>query len=207
MSQRNANRRKPPLAALAVVLASLVIVACGSSSTGTHSQSTATTSASATTPPTGRGARFGTLRACLQKQGITLPKRTPGQGRGGSLLGVGAGPQLPKGVTRAQFEAALKKCGGGFLRRGRPLNSPARIQAFTKFAACMRADGVNLPAPNTSGKGPIFNTNGVNTASTRFRQAQAKCASELKGVFTGRPPAGAPGPGGGEGPGPGGPGG
>jgi hypothetical protein len=107
-------------------------------------------------------------------------------------------------VTRAQLEAALKKCGGGFLRRGRPLNSPARIQAFTKFAACMRADGVNLPAPNTSGKGPIFN--GINTTSTQFRHAYAKCASELKGVFNGRPPAGGPAPGGGEGPGPGAPG-
>jgi hypothetical protein len=204
MSQRNVKSRKPPVAVLAVVLACLGIAACGGSSTGTSSQSTATTSASTTTPARGGGgARFGALRKCLQQQGITLPKRTPGQGPGGGgLLGGGAGSQLPKGVTQAQLEAALKKCGGGFLRRGRSLSSPARTQAFTKFAACMRANGVNLPAPNTSGKGPVFNTSGLNTSSPQFRQAQAKCASELKGTFNGRPPAGGPPPGGGEGAGP-----
>jgi hypothetical protein len=203
MSQRNVKSRKPPAAALAVVLACLGIAACGGSSTGTSSQSTATTTASATNPAAGRGARFGALRECLQKQGITLPKRTPGQGPGGGgFLGGGAGQQLPKGVTRAQLEAALKKCGGGFLRRGRSLNSPARVQALTKFAACMRANGVNLPAPNTSGKGPVFNTNGLNASSPQFRQADSKCASELKGAVTGRPPSGGPPPGGGEGAGP-----
>ena|ERR1039457_2637589 len=205
MSQRNVKSRKPPAAAVAVALACIGIAACGGSSTGTSSQSKATAAASATSPATGRGARFGALRECLQKQGITLPKRTPGQGPGGGgFLGGHAGQQLPKGVTRAQFEAALKKCGGNFLRRGRPLSSPARIQAFTKFAACMRANGVNLPAPNTSGNGPIFNTNGIDQTSAKFRQADAKCASELKGVFNGRPPSGGPPSGGGEGAAPGG---
>ncbi len=202
MSQPNVKSRKPPVTALAVVLACLGIAACGGSSTGTSSKSTATTTASATGPAVGQGARFGALRTCLQKQGITLPKRTPGQrAGGGGFLGAGAARQLPNGVTRAQLEAALKKCGGGFLGRGRPLSSPARIQAFTKFAACMRANGVNLPAPNTSGKGPVFNTNGLNTTSPQFRQAQSKCASELKGTFTGRPPAGGPPPGEAAGPG------
>lgn len=205
MYQPNVKRRKPTAATLAVALACLGMAACGGSSTGTSSQSKATTAASATGPAAGRGARFEALSKCLQQQGITLPKRTPGQGPGGGgFLGGGAGKQLPKGVTQAQFEAALKKCGGGFLRRGRPLNNPARIQAYTKFATCMRANGVNLPAPNTSGKGPIFNTNGLNPSSSQFRQAQSKCARELRGVFAGRPPTGGPPPGGGEGAGPGG---
>ncbi|MFI5037387.1 MAG: hypothetical protein ACHP93_02820 [Solirubrobacterales bacterium] len=205
MSQRNVTRRKSAAAAVTVLAACIGIAACGGSSTGTSSQAAATTAASATSPGAGRGARFGALRECLQKDGITLPKRTPGQGPGGGgFLGGGAGPTLPKGVTRAQFEAALKKCGGNFLRRGRRLNSPARIQALTKFAACMRANGVSLPAPNTSGKGPIFNTKGLDTSSVKFRQADAKCASELKGAFAGRPPAGGPPPGGGEGAAPGG---
>jgi hypothetical protein len=203
MFQRNVKNRKPQAAALAVVLACLGIAACGGSSAGTASESTTTTAASATGPGAG-GARFGALRKCLQQQGITLPQRKTGQGPGGGLLGGGAGQQLPKGVTQAQLEAALKKCGGGTLGRGRSLSSPARVQAVTKFAACMRANGVNLPAPNTSGKGPVFNTNGLNTTSPQFRQAQSKCASELKGTFTGRPPAGGPPPGGGEGASPGG---
>jgi len=186
-----------------MLLVCLGIAACGGSSTGTSSQAAATTKGSTTSSTTGAGpgrARFGALRECLQKDGITLPKRTPGQGAGGGgFLGGGAGQQLPKGVTRAQFEAALKKCGGSFLRRGRPSSSPARIQALTKFAACMRANGVNLPAPNTSGNGPVFNTKGLTPSSAKFRQADAKCASELKGTFNGRPPSGGPPPGGGEG--------
>jgi hypothetical protein len=200
MSQRNVTSRKLAAAALMVLVACIGITACGGSSSGTSAQAKATTSASATSPQTGRGARLGALRECLQKGGITLPKRTPGQGPGGGggFFGGGAGAQLPSGVTRAQFEAALKKCGGNFLRRARPLNSPARVQALTKFAACMRANGVNLPAPNTSGKGPVFGTNGLNTSSPQFRQADGKCASELKGAFAGRPPAGGPPPGGGE---------
>jgi hypothetical protein len=205
MHQRNFKSRKPPAAALAVVLACLGIAACGGSSTGTSSQSKSTTAAAATGPAAAPGARFGALRECLQKQGITLPKRTPGQGPGGGgLLGGGAGQQLPKGVTRAQLEAALKKCGGGFVRRGQSLNNPARTQAFTKFAACMRTTGINLPAPNTSGNGPTFSTKGLDTSSAKFRQAYAKCASQLQGVLAGRPPSGGPPPGAGEGAAPGG---
>jgi hypothetical protein len=203
MFQLNVKSRKPTAAVFTVLVACIGITACGGSSTGTSSQSKATTAASATSPATGGGARFGALRQCLQQNGITLPQRKPGQGPGGGLLGGGAGRQLPKGVTQAQFEAAIKKCGGGFLRRGRPL-SPASVQGYTKFAACMRANGVNLPAPNTSGKGPVFNTSGLNTSSPQFRQAQSKCASDLTGTSAGRPPAGGPPPGGGEGAGPGG---
>jgi hypothetical protein len=52
--------------------------------------------------------------------------------------------------------------------------------ALTRFAACMRENGVNLPPPNTSGKGPIFNVSGLNVASTEFKAAEAKCAVDLR---------------------------
>ncbi len=205
MFQLNVKSRKPTAAVFTVLVACIGIAACGGSSTGTSSQSKATTAASATSPTTRGGARFGALRQCLQQNGITLPKRSPGQGPGnGGLLGGGAGSQLPKGVSHAQLEAALKKCGGGLVRRGQSLNTPARTQAFTKFAACMRTNGINLPAPNTSGKGPTFNTKGLDTSSAKFRQAYAKCTSQLRGVFAGRPPGGGPPPGAGEGAAPGG---
>jgi hypothetical protein len=60
----------------------------------------------------------------------------------------------------------------------------------------MRANGVNLPAPNTSGKGPVFNTSGLNVSSAQLNAAQAKCSSALQGAFAGArggggaPPAG-----------------
>jgi hypothetical protein len=216
MSHIDSNRRKPaPTAVMAAVLvlllASLGLAACGESSDTTSTSA----NASATTPPgaartgvTGPGAaRFKALRECLQKNGVTLPKRAPGQRRGGpggprGFLGGGAGgPRLPNGVTRTQYEAAIKKCGGGaFARRGARLKNPAYLAALTKFAACMRENGVNVPAPNTSGNGPIFDTKGIETKSAQFEVAQKKCQSTLNTAFRRTP--GTDGPGGASGGGP-----
>jgi hypothetical protein len=207
MHHLNGNTRKPTATAIVVLLlAGLLLSACGSSSKGSSSSANAAAAVSngAGTGPTGasgRAGRFTALRECLQKSGITLPRRTPGArpapGAGG-FLGGANGPQLPKGVTRAQYQAALQKCGAGaFLGSGPRVRSPAFKQALAKFATCMRENGVNVPAPNTSGNGPIFNTKGLSTASTQFRAAEAKCRSDLQRVFRpgprpGRPP-GAPG--------------
>jgi hypothetical protein len=213
MPHIHSNRRKPAIAlsALVLLLACLGLAACGGSSS---SSSTSTiTSAASTAPgnntvtgPTGAVAgRFKALRECLQKNGITLPKRAPGQhrpgGPGGFLggpAGAGArGPQLPDGVTRAQYEAAIKKCGGSaFAGRGTArLKSPVYRAALTKFAACMRENGVDVPAPNTSGNGPIFDTKGIDTSSSQFRAAETKCRTDLTSAFRrpgGTAPSGAP---------------
>ena len=104
--------------------------------------------------------------------------------RGGFPGGGAGGPQLPKGVTRAQYEAALKKCGGSsFARCGARLQSPAFKAALAKFASCMTENGVNVPAPNTSGKGPIFDTKGIDTASAQFRTAESSAAVLCAGRF------------------------
>jgi hypothetical protein len=136
------------------------------------------------------------VRECLQKNGITLPKPTRGQPGGGFL---GGAPTLPKGVTRAQYQAALKKCGGAaFTGIGHRFNTPAFREEIAKFAACMRANGENVPAPNNSGKGPIFSTKGLNPNSPQFKAAESKCSVELgtrplrRGPSTGGPPTGAP---------------
>jgi hypothetical protein len=78
-------------------------------------------------------------------------------------------------------QEALKKCGGGNFGGGGRFNSSTSKAALTKFVACMRENGVNLPTPNTSGNGPVFNTTGINTASSTFKSAQAKCQSDLRG--------------------------
>jgi hypothetical protein len=204
MSQNISSRRKctPPAAAvILVVLASLALAACGGSSAS--SSSTSTAPASAKTSTTGRapgalGGRFTALRECLQKNGITLPKFTPGQrpspGTRRSFL--------PQGVSKSQYEAAVKKCGGtGVFANGRNrFGSPAIKQALAKFATCMRANGVNIPNANTTGKGPIFNSKDLNTNGTKFKAAESKCQVDLAGAFRGAPGAhgapGAPGAGG-----------
>jgi hypothetical protein len=47
----------------------------------------------------------------------------------------------------------------------------------------MRENGVNFPAPSTSGKGPIFSAKGVNTTSSAYRAAATKCRSVLSTAF------------------------
>jgi hypothetical protein len=65
----------------------------------------------------------------------------------------------------------------------------------------MRKNGVNLPAPNTSGKGPVFDTKGIDTSGARFKAADAKCVRELAPAGAGGPGAGGPGGAGGAAPG------
>jgi hypothetical protein len=201
MHHTNTHHRAPLAAtALALLLACLGLAACGGSSststttvaaasitpTKTSSTSTTTTSSTPTTgsptpAPPGAG-RFAAVRECLAKEGITLPKRTPGQPPGAG--GAGGGLKLPKGMTRAQFAQAVGKCGGGArLNSGRRFNNPAFRQALTSFAACMHQNGVNLPSPNGSGGGPVFSTKGINTASAQFKAAETKCQGILRSAF------------------------
>jgi hypothetical protein len=212
MPQFISSRRRPnPTVAafVLVMLASLCLAACGGSSSTNGSSTSTSTSASSTSTTTGKPAgaagssRFAALRECLQKNGITLPKRASGGKRppGGGFLGGGSSgaPKLPAGVTRAQYEAAIKKCGGfggrggfaGGAGAGARFSSPAAKQALAKFAACLRTNGVNVPEPNTSGKGPVFNTKGLNASSAKLAAAESKCRGDLQGAFGAHPGAGA----------------
>jgi hypothetical protein len=161
--------------------------------TGTGAPGTPGSGAGAPGTPGGPGSRFSALRECLAKDGIKLPQRKPGQRPGaGGFLGAGASG-LPAGVTRAQLEAALRKCGGfargRFPGAGNRFNSPVLKAAYTKFAACMRENGVNLPAPNTTGKGPVFSDKGLKLSSPGFKAAERKCRSDLSSGFRARPGA------------------
>ena len=198
MPHLNSNRRKPAaVAILVILLACLGLSACGGSS---KSSSTSASVAAATTPgATGAkgpdAGRFAAVRECLQKNGVTLPAFKPGQhgqpqARG--PFGGATGRQLPKGVNKAKYEAAVKKCGGGNFasRGGTRFKSPAFKTALAKFATCMRENGVNVPAPNTSGSGPVFDTKGIDTSSAQFKAAEVKCQSDLSGAFRRGPSAG-----------------
>jgi hypothetical protein len=209
MPHINSNRRTPAASAVVLVLllACLGLAACGGSS---KSSSTSTNASAATTTTGATGAkgpnagRFTAVRACLQKNGITLPKLPAGKRPvpGVSPGGIGGGGfALPKGMSKAQYEAVVKKCGGlrggAFNGGGARFSSPVFKAALAKFATCLRQNGVNVPTPNTSGNGPVFNTKGINTSSAQFRAAERKCQSTLAGAFrrgpggsAGAPPSG-----------------
>jgi hypothetical protein len=159
----------------------------GTTSTGTSSTGTTSTGTSTTGTPAEPSAatRYAATRTCLSKKGITLPQRSTGAG---GFLGGASGAQLPKGMSRAQFAEALHSCGAGFNgnhfgKRGKgfknPFNNPRFHAVLVRFAACLRQNGINIGEPNTSGKGPIFDTKGINTGSTQFKAAEAKCRSTL----------------------------
>jgi hypothetical protein len=119
----------------------------------------------------------------LAKKGITVPQRIPGAG---GVPGGATTTPLPKGMSRAQFGEALKSCGGGagfagnhFRRDRGALKSGGFHKALARFASCLRQNGVDIGEPNTTGKGPIFDTKGINTGSPRFKAASAKCRSVL----------------------------
>ena len=86
----------------------------------------------------------------------------------------------------------------GLRRRGTPDPKPRRHSALTKFAACMRENGVNVPAPNTSGSGPdLQHQRDQHDRQRQFQQAESKCRTLLQGTFRrgapgGGPPAGTP---------------
>ena len=95
-------------------------------------------------------------------------------------------------MSQAQFAEALRSCGGGVKGNhfGRSANRFQRFfnntrfrAALLRFAACMRQNGVNFGDPNTTGKGPVFATKGINTGSARYKAASAKCRSTLLGAL------------------------
>jgi hypothetical protein len=202
---RDALCRPLAVTLAASTIAALGLAACGSSgspSTGskTNAAATAPTSDSTsgtntgsgnsefrngTTGPGGARPRFTAVRECLRRAGVKLPTQ-PGAARG-LFLG---GAELPKGVSRAQLQAAMRKClpGGFFAGRagqGRFLRSrsPRFQAALGAFAACLRKNGVAVPAPNTSGNGPVFSTKGIDTASPQFKAATTKCRPALTAAF------------------------
>ena len=164
------GNRSAAAACAAVVALGLAVSACGSSSkTSTTASSTA-------------GNRRAQIAACLKKQGITPPQRPSGTGTGrgpGPGFGFGFGGR-PSNPQRSKFQAALRKCGITFRPGGgRFTRSPAVRAALTRFAACVRKNGYNLPAPNLSGNGPVFNPKQVDRSNPKFQAAARKCQSLL----------------------------
>jgi hypothetical protein len=108
----------------------------------------------------------------------------------------GASSSTPASTPTVTPSPSPSSHGGNFGAAGalngkHTFSSPRFRQALTKFAACLRQNGVNLPAPNTSGKGPVFPTKGINPSSPQFKAAEIKCRSVLRAGLESRPGPGA----------------
>lgn len=172
---------------LVSVLAAIALTACGSSSSSTTKTSTSSTATS--TPGAGSAQQRTAIQACLKKYGITLPSRparststasrTGTTPRTGGLFGSGAGGAF---TSNPKIRADLQKCGLSFGQRpaGTPqVSNPAYQRAVTSYVACVRKNGYNLPKPNFTGKGPVFNPSQVNRNDPKFKAASAKCQQLL----------------------------
>jgi hypothetical protein len=189
-----------------VVVTALVLVACGSSS-NTSSSSASSGSASSAAAGGSTSAARSKFAACLKAHGVTLPSRPAGArrrpnggegggfggGGGGFFGGGGGGGAGAARFNNPKMRAALQACGGGRLPQRRFTPNKA---AVTKFVACVKQHGYNLPTPNFSGKGPVFPA--TIERNKKFQTASRACASDL------RPPGGGSGAGGASGGGAGG---
>lgn len=200
--------------AVTIVATAIALAACGSSSNTSTSSASAGSGSSAAAGGANSATRTKFV-ACLKAHGVTLPQRPAGArrrppggggygygggfGGGGGFFGGGGGSGAPGGAggpgsaagrfNNPKFRAALQACGGG---RFTPRRFTPDKAAVTKFVACVKQHGYDLPAPNFSGKGAIFPA--AIARSKKFQAAARSCASEL------RPPGGAAqggGPGGG----------
>lgn len=135
--------------------------------------------------PTGASGRRGLF-------GFGASGRFGPTGRFGATGGSG-----PRGFlggnakSAAAFRACAADLGGGFAGAGgfaRPGGAPgifhassaADRAAVNSYVACVREHGFSLPAPNFTGKGPVFNTTRVNTRSPKFIAASGACQSLLR---------------------------
>jgi len=206
MHRITGTRRNPAGAAMAgavlalLVLTGLGLAACGSSgsppATSASASAPAATGASGVTAPSGSNKQSGshTPARSHRPPGATSPPSStrPSESNKPSGSHTPSVQQSPQAAalraclaryglnkpTSGQITEALQKCGS--LLSGGGHATPAAKERYKKYAACMRENGANLPEPNTSGVGPVFETKGLETNTPQWRAAREKCRSVLR---------------------------
>lgn len=86
---------------------------------------------------------------------------------------------------REALQAALKKCGvdvrpGQAGGRAPDIDDAAYQQRVRDYVACVRDNGYDLPDPDFSGNGPVFDDKEVDRNSQAFQTASRKCQDRLR---------------------------
>jgi hypothetical protein len=167
------------LVAVAAVL-SLVAAGCGgSASPGVASISTGTSSARSSDTTGGAGSPTA-LATCLTSHGFPASVGASGAGSGINLFGVTISGSVDPGSP--QLQSAIQACRKYLPPGAQPSLTPAQraeaVKAYTRFAACMRKNGVpSFPDPDPSST-TFFSPDslkGIDPASPQVQQAFKTC--------------------------------
>lgn len=179
MSSHRSTARRALFCVL--VIAMFALAACGSSS-----------SPNSSSDANARDTARLKLQKCLRDNGVNLP--TPGQNGGGG------GFQVDRQKIQKAMQGPCKKFQTAAFGNITPQQRQEFQDAFVKFSACMRKEGIDIPTPNFGSGGPRVQRFRFNRNSPKFQAAMTKCRSTLpNGGRFGGPGGGPGGPGGGPG--------
>ena len=180
-----AARGARPLAAWPIVLATLLLTACTGASAAPSGVASLTDPGASSSPgsspaPSGSLSPEDAMLAfarCMREHGVDMPDPQPGQ----KGLTFAAKP----GTDMKAMDEAQQACGPIMQRAGRGPGaslSPEELDKLVKFAQCMRAHGVDMPDPQTSGGGiQIGGRDKLDPNGSTFQAATDACSSLLPG--------------------------
>ncbi|MDH2427482.1 hypothetical protein [Sphaerisporangium sp. TRM90804] len=167
------------LALVAGVLPVLVLAGCGAAEAPQVASASGAKGSAAASPSASPAVSSDPLKfaQCMREHGIDM--KDPEQGGRISI-------KIKKG-DEGKLDTAQKACGkymqGGGDGPGR--DDPAVRDAMLKFAACMRAEGLDVPDPEP-GKGGIRIRRDDSVSEEVFERAHKKCEHFMPGAATGK---------------------
>jgi hypothetical protein len=164
------SRKRPPLAALALIAIVVLISACGSTAPASSSGAKNT----AANPE--KAVKFA---ECMRHNGVSAFPDPPASGEF-TIDGIANGSSLD--TSTPAFTQAISACQNlepaGFTGSKR---SAQKQEVALKFARCMRANGV--PSfPDPSANGALINVNGAHSIPG-FQAAADKCLAVYRGAL------------------------
>jgi hypothetical protein len=123
---------------------------------------------------------FEHLNTCLKAHGIVDPEASAKvadiERTIPALLGAGGIP-VPSGVTKPQYEAALRRCGVTNAHVGRvAITNPLVKRKVLSVRSCLANNGFTLPVANFPGPGPVLDTSLIDVDSARWVATAMGCS-------------------------------
>ncbi|MGZ5325084.1 MAG: hypothetical protein ACXWEL_00440 [Solirubrobacterales bacterium] len=168
----------------------VALAGCGGSSGGSNADTRTSTTASG-----GPGGFQLTddQRSCIEDKGVTVPQGAGQPPSGGSPPQAPPSGRPPGGQDFQKLQQALQDCGVNLPnppQGGGNFDPSAMRKQISAYVACVRKNGFDMPKPDTSGNGPVFDSSQVNQNDPKFKAASAKCQNLLPASPQGVPSQG-----------------